>query len=98
MSIVKTPVVKWLKWRTLKLALVGVETVGDVLVGLDFLDHDGAFVAGVGGDLAEGLFRRTADDVDPDLLVAIGFHLVDGAPSTNQRHAAAGNNAFGCET
>ena len=43
----------------------------------DLLHHHGAFVAGVGGDEAQGFFERPLIDVDADLLVAVGLELVE---------------------
>jgi len=57
-------------------------------------DHHGALEPGVAGDLAQRLFEHAADDVDADLDVAFGLQSLDGLRATEQRDAAAGNDAF----
>ena len=57
-------------------------------------DHHRAFEAGVVGDLAQGLFERALDDVDADGFVAFGLELLERRDAAQQRHAAAGNDAF----
>ncbi len=75
-------------------AVVGVEAVVGVFVGPDLLDHDGAFIAGVADDLANRFLAGAANDVDADLLVVLGFEVVESRSRTQQSHAAAGNDAF----
>ena len=62
---------------------------------LDFLDDEGAFDAGVVGQLAERGFDGARDDLDADLLVAVrGLSVVDGGLGADQGDAAAGDDAF----
>src|ERR1019366_1389600 len=65
-----------------------------VLVGADLVHDDGAFGAGVGDDLAEGLFAGALHDADADLLVAIHLEGDQGLGCAQQRDAAARNDAI----
>ena len=49
---------------------------------------------GVKGDLLYGAGKCPADYVNPDRLVARGFHAVERLCGPNQCHAAAGKDAF----
>ena len=63
--------------------LLGEHVVADVRVLLlllraaDHLDHDRAILARVGGDAAQRLFQRAAQDVDAGLDVALGLDVVE---------------------
>src|SRR5439155_20742717 len=71
-----------------------VEAEVGVGVGLHFLDHHRALVSGVVGDHADRLLERALDDVDADLLVALGLELFERRDAAQQGHAAAGNDAL----
>ncbi len=57
-------------------------------------DHDRAFDAGVLGDLPDRSLQGAADDIDAGFLVFVVALGLDGLGSPEQRHAAAGNDAF----
>src|SRR5262249_55934826 len=57
-------------------------------------DHDGAFGAGVGDNLAEGLFAGALHNGHADLLIAIRLEIGKRLGGAEQGHAAAGNDAF----
>ena len=60
----------------------------------DLAHHHGAFVAGVGRDLAQRLLERAPDDADAHRLVALGLHGLHGLHAAQQRDAAAGHDAL----
>src|SRR4029079_599385 len=77
--------------------LQGVRVEAEVRVlGLaDLVDDDRAVDAGIRGDLPDGRFDGAADDVDAGLLVLVdGLDLVQRLRRADQRHAAAGQDAF----
>ena len=59
------------------------------LLALDPVYNDGAFQAGVVGQLAERFLKRTGDDVDASSLVTGGFYLLHRADHIDQGDAAA---------
>src|SRR5579859_3635501 len=80
--------------------LVGEGVVAEVrFLRLEHLaQHHSAFFAGVLGDHAQRLGDGALHNVDADLLIAFGLHLVEHAGTTRQSHAAAGDDSFfhGC--
>ena len=59
-----------------------------------FSTTSGGF-AGVGDDLAQGLFHGAQQDGDAHLLVlVVALELADGLLGAHQGHAAAGDDAF----
>ena len=74
---------------------LGVEAEGLGLVLEDLADHDGAFDAGVLGDLTDRSLESAQDDVDAGLHVrVVGLELADSSLGAQQSHAAAGNDAL----
>src|SRR5262249_55281766 len=66
-----------------------------ILVGLDLFDDDGAFEAGVLGDLPEWFFQGPSDDAETDLLVlVVDGEALEGLLAANVSDAAAGDDAF----
>src|SRR5450756_2084198 len=66
---------------------------------LDFLHDERAFDSGIRGERTQRRFDGALDDVHADLLVVVrAFDSFDGRDAADQRHTAAGNNAFfhGC--
>src|SRR5262249_35722465 len=55
---------------------------------------DRALLAGVGGDLAEGLLDGAADDVDAEALLVADLELLQRGLGADERHAAAGDDAL----
>src|ERR1035437_5917667 len=70
-----------------KMLVLGLKNLGH---------HNRALFAGIGDDLAQRLFERAANDIGADLLVALERldQGVDRGNGANQRHAAAGDDAF----
>ena len=63
--------------------------------GLDLLGHDGALEAGVVGDLLHRGGKGLADDLHANLLVSVdGLDAVKGRGGSQERHAAAGDDAL----
>ena len=77
-----------------ELAGFRVEAEVVVLRFADAADDDRAFLSGVLGDLAHGLFEGALHDVDADGFVIFELELVERGDAAKQRHAAAGNDAF----
>src|SRR5579862_8969724 len=76
----------------------GVEAVV-VLLRIEHLAQNHcAFFAGVLGDHAQGLGDGALDDVDANLLIAFGLHLVERCGATRQSNSAARDNSLfhGC--
>src|SRR5690606_21980001 len=71
----------------------GVEAVAGRRL-LDPLDDDRAFEPRVGGDDPQRLAQGPTDDLDTDLLVVLGFELVEGRAYLDQGGAAAGHDAL----
>src|SRR6266853_3049130 len=65
-----------------------------VLRIVDLPQHDGAFFAGVLGDLAQRLYESTLHNVDADLLIALELQLVECGDAAGQGYTAARDNAF----
>src|ERR1035437_3095158 len=62
---------------------------------LDFLHDERAFDSGIRGERTQRRFDGALDDVHADLLVVVrAFDSFDGRDAADQRHTAAGNNAF----
>src|SRR5271166_3017930 len=80
--------------QVFKLHRSSVEAVVRVVVATNLLDDDGAFVTGIADNLANRLFAGARDDVDANLLVAFALQVLQHQRRTQQRHAAAGNDAF----
>ena len=80
--------------------LAGHDVVADariLLLGLrtpHVLDDDVAVESGVLGQSAEGLVQRAPDDVDAGVGVAFQLDAVERLLGVEQRHAAAGHDAF----
>src|SRR5712672_2208436 len=76
--------------------VASVRVVAEVFVlGLaDLADHDGAFCSGVLRNLASRLFESSLHDADANRFVIMQLELLDGSEATEQRRAAAGNDAF----
>src|SRR5580704_15783023 len=72
----------------------GVVAVVVVLRVVDFAQDDGAFFAGVLGDLTQRFLDGASYNVDADLLIAFEFQLVECGDAAGQSHSAAGDNAF----
>src|ERR1039458_4846373 len=75
---------------------IGLRIVAEVgvLVLANLIDDDGAFRAGVGNDLPDGLFAGALHDGDADLLVSLDLVGGQGLGCAQQRDAAAGDDAF----
>jgi hypothetical protein len=58
------------------------------------LDHHGAVQTGVAGDHAHRLFEGAAQDAQTGGGVAFQAHLVQRRDGVDQRHTAAGDDAF----
>src|SRR5271157_837333 len=78
------------------LELIGLRVVAEVLVFrlANSAHNNRALFARVDNDLAQRLFERAAHDVGADPLVAFQVQRLDGVAAAQQRHAAAGNDAF----
>src|SRR6267154_601393 len=76
------------------LAGLGVEAEVFFLGVADLADHNGAFVAGVEGDLSGRLFDSAPHDACANGVVIVELKLLDDCDATEQRRAAAGDNAF----
>src|SRR5712692_5336068 len=76
------------------LAGLGIEAEVFVLGFANPADHNGAFMAGVEGELAGRLFEGTLHDADANGFVIMQVELLDGRDAAEQRRAAAGDNAF----
>ena len=76
----------------------GVEAEVRIVVGLDLLDHDGAFGPAVQHDLPHRLLASAAHDGHAELLVALELQLLQRDRSAQQRNATARHDAFldGC--
>ena len=76
------------------LAVSGVETLASGQLG-DFVDDDGALVAGVLGDGSHRSGQGLLDDVDTDLLLGVrDLDVVQRGQSVHEGDAAAGDNAL----
>src|SRR2546423_4396241 len=62
-----------------------------VRVATNLLENDRTLVTGITGDLAYGLFYCAADDVYPDLFVALGLKVLKTISSAEQGNAASRN-------
>src|SRR5690348_16389338 len=68
---------------------------GILILFEDLADHDRAIGAGVARDLASGSLDRLADDIDAVLLVVVlGLDALERLDRTQERHAAARQDAF----
>src|SRR6202521_3548397 len=76
------------------LAGMGVKVQAFVLGIADLADHNGAFMAGVEGNLAGRLFKGALHDADTNGFVIMQLQLLDCGDAAEQRRAAAGDNAF----
>src|SRR5712672_216360 len=76
--------------------VASVRVVAEVFVlGLaDLADHDSAFGSGVVRNLASRLFESALHDADANRFVIMQLELLDRSEATEQRGAAAGNDAF----
>ncbi|EKE17432.1 MAG: DNA polymerase II large subunit [uncultured bacterium] len=62
---------------------------------LHLVDHDRWLVTGIGDDFTERLLHGAQDDLDAGILiVVVALELAHSSAGTNQRHAAACDNAF----
>jgi len=76
-------------------AILGVETVGVLILLEDLAGDHGAVFAGIGRDLAHWSGERLADNLDTGLLVVVMRpHLLEHLAGTQESNAAAGKNAF----
>ena len=73
------------------LALEGVKAGAELGLG-NGLHDDLAARAGIVGDLADRSFESAADDVHPDLLLAIELELVESRDGLQQRRATTGDD------
>ena len=71
-----------------ELASLGVETIVRIFIGANLLDYNRAFETGIASDLAQRLFARLANDVDTDLLVAVGLDVRQRLAGAQQRNDA----------
>src|SRR6266852_2225649 len=76
------------------LAGLGIEAEVFVLGFANPADHNGAFMAGVEGELAGRLFEGALHDADANGFVIMQLELLDGRDAAEQRRAAAGDDAF----
>src|SRR5713101_9483090 len=69
-----------------------------VLRIVDLSQHDGAFFAGVLGDLAQRLYESALHNVDADLLIALDLQPVECGDAAGQGYTAARDDALfdGC--
>ena len=76
--------------------LVAERVIAEVRVfRVEHLAQDNrALFAGIFGDHAQGFLDGALHDVDPDLLIAFEFQLIECGRATRQRHASARDNAF----
>jgi hypothetical protein len=76
--------------------VAGADVIAFVaFAAFDFLDDDGAFDAGVFGQGAGWELDGPFDDIDADAFVIVGgLDGVHGADATEERDAAAGDDAF----
>ena len=75
------------------LAGQGIEAVVVVLGIVDLAQNNCTFFAGVFGDLAQRLLQGALHDVDTDLLVSLGFKLVESSDTAAKRHSATRDDA-----
>ena len=75
---------------------VGQRVVTEVAIlrGPHLLDHDRTFATGIEDDHTDRLFDRATDDVHADLLVFVELHGLECGLHTDERDAAAGDDAF----
>ena len=71
-----------------------VETEIQLLALAHLLDHYGAFVPCIEGDLAQRFLKSAADDDRTDGLVSLEFQPVYGRDATDKSDAATGNDTF----
>src|SRR5580692_9499319 len=76
------------------LAGQGVVAVVVILRVVDFAQDDGAFFAGILGDLAQRFLDGASYNVHANLLIALEFQLVECGDAASQSHSATGDNAF----
>src|SRR5437879_10428426 len=76
--------------------IAGQGVVAEVVVLriVDFSQHDGAFFAGVLGDLAQRLYESALHNVDADLLIALNLQPVECGDAAGQGYTAARDDAF----
>src|SRR5439155_9637405 len=76
--------------------IAGQGVVAEVVVLrlVDLSQHDGAFFAGVLGDLAQRLYESTLHNVDADLLIALNLQLVECGDAAGQGYTAARDDPF----
>jgi hypothetical protein len=69
--------------------------VADIaLLGADVLHDRGAFVAGVGGQLTQGLFEGARTMIRIPMARRLRGSVFNGVLAAQQRHTAAGDDAF----
>src|SRR5271157_1074114 len=76
--------------------VAGQRVVAEVVVlrVVNLSQHDGAFFAGVLGDLAQRLYESTLHNVDADLLIALDIQLVECGDAADQDYTAARDDAL----